>query len=270
LEIYGLVGASGTGKSHVAHTVAESRHADFIIDDGLLIQRGQIISGFSAKFELNKIAAVRRAIFTERGHREAVRTAIGALNASVGLVLGTSTRMIHTICTQLNLPPPTSILAIEAVTSAVDIHTASDRREQGMHAIPIVHSQLTDVAAVPDFVRKFWRRLHPASVATKRIAPTVVSPLFSEGAIFIHPHVIRDSIKARMTFDSYAFVFRKVVCIGREAPIIHVHVAGQYGVSMHQAGQALLHNLATYLQDYLALPYPELRLHIDEIIIDAR
>lgn len=41
MEVYALIGASGTGKSHNANAVLEQYHIDMIIDDGLLIKDGK-------------------------------------------------------------------------------------------------------------------------------------------------------------------------------------------------------------------------------------
>ena len=51
MEIYALVGASGTGKSHMAMTIAIEHGIDTLIDDGLLIREGQRLAGASAKGE---------------------------------------------------------------------------------------------------------------------------------------------------------------------------------------------------------------------------
>ena len=76
MDVIGLVGHSGTGKSHRALRVAREHNADAIIDDGILIKDGHIVAGESAKTEKSKIMAVRRAIFILPGHAEDVRKAI--------------------------------------------------------------------------------------------------------------------------------------------------------------------------------------------------
>lgn len=43
--------------------VASKRSVDIIIDDGLLISRGRILAGKSAKTEPNMVRAIRRAMF---------------------------------------------------------------------------------------------------------------------------------------------------------------------------------------------------------------
>ena len=42
MEIYALVGPSGTGKSHHATELADELQINYIIDDGLLIHNGTL------------------------------------------------------------------------------------------------------------------------------------------------------------------------------------------------------------------------------------
>ncbi|MBQ9596259.1 MAG: hypothetical protein IJR35_10425, partial [Synergistaceae bacterium] len=55
IEIIAFVGPAGTGKSHRATHVARQNGTDIIIDDGLLISRGRILAGRSAKSEINRL-----------------------------------------------------------------------------------------------------------------------------------------------------------------------------------------------------------------------
>ena len=65
MEVFGFIGASGTGKSHHALVVAYDHDIQAIIDDGLLIDHNRIVAGRSAKEETNRLKAVRRAIFNK-------------------------------------------------------------------------------------------------------------------------------------------------------------------------------------------------------------
>ena len=59
MEVYALVEASGTGKSHRALWVAKERNIEYIIDDGLLIRGNEIIAGKSAKRKRPVLALLR-------------------------------------------------------------------------------------------------------------------------------------------------------------------------------------------------------------------
>ena len=49
MEVFALIGESGTGKSYKSILVADNNGIDTIIDDGLLIKDGKKLAGSSAK-----------------------------------------------------------------------------------------------------------------------------------------------------------------------------------------------------------------------------
>ena len=63
VKTYAFIGSAGTGKCQRAQLVASLLNADYIIDDGLVIHKGSIICGKSAKSERNQVSAIRRALF---------------------------------------------------------------------------------------------------------------------------------------------------------------------------------------------------------------
>ena len=137
MDVVGLVGPAGTGKSHRASFVAAAYHLTHIIDDGLLIRGGHIVAGTSAKREPNKMSAVRRAIFADPPHRAAVRRALSSDRPDGVLVLGTSVEMLQRIVDALDLPRPDRIVAIEDIASADELRSARrSRRVEGKHVIP--------------------------------------------------------------------------------------------------------------------------------------
>ena len=138
MEIYALVGQSGTGKSYKAFMVAKDRDIEYIIDDGLLIGGTRVISGSSAKKEKTKLAAVRRALFKDDKHREEVKTAIKELSPKKILVLGTSEKMVELITKALEIPKPCEIIYINDISTYGEIKTAvKSRKKEGKHVIPV-------------------------------------------------------------------------------------------------------------------------------------
>lgn len=136
-EVVGLVGPSGTGKSHRASLVAHQEGCDAIVDDGLLICQGKILAGESAKRAPSKIEAIRRAIFTDRARADDVRRAVLAAGVERVLVLGTSRSMIEKICETLLLPRPGRWVTIESLAAPAQIRLAREiRRTYGRHVIP--------------------------------------------------------------------------------------------------------------------------------------
>lgn len=138
MEVYALIGPSGTGKSHHAQAVAYWEGIDVILDDGLLIQGSRIVAGHSAKREPTKLQAVRRAIFTDPDHAAEVKAKLAELNPERLLVITTSKRMLRRIAERINLPEPTKIISIDDVASPRQIACAKKARErEGKHVIPV-------------------------------------------------------------------------------------------------------------------------------------
>ncbi len=137
MEVYALIGASGTGKSHNANAVLQEYHIDLMIDDGLLIKDGKKMAGSSAKAEETTVAAVKRAIFHDPLHASNVRERIQQLQPKKILLLGTSEKMIDRITTALNLPPVKYKIFIQDIATPEQIAEAQRMRREGKHVIPL-------------------------------------------------------------------------------------------------------------------------------------
>lgn len=143
MEVFGFIGASGTGKSHHALVVAYDHDIQAIIDDGLLIDHNRIVAGRSAKEETNRLKAVRRAIFNKPEDAAAMRAALEKIHPDKLLILGTSKHMICRICEALRLPYASDYIRIEDVSSAAEIAKARDiRLKEGKHIIPVPTMEL--------------------------------------------------------------------------------------------------------------------------------
>lgn len=137
MKVVGLVGPSGTGKSHRAAEVAAQVGAQLIVDDGLLIAAGRILAGRSAKRETTRIGAVRRAIFQDPADAAAVSDALRERPGETVLVLGTSREMVERIVSRLTLSLPDEWLEITEVATSSEIDAARRvRRREGKHVIP--------------------------------------------------------------------------------------------------------------------------------------
>jgi len=104
LEVFALVGASGTGKSFQATSLAARENIQYIIDDGLLIRGNKVIAGVSAKKETTKLGAVKRALMMDEAHKKSIMQALEECRPDKILVLGTSKNMVDRICQNLHLP----------------------------------------------------------------------------------------------------------------------------------------------------------------------
>lgn len=173
MEVFGFIGASGTGKSHHALVVAYDHDIQTIIDDGLLIDHNRIVAGRSAKEETNRLKAVRRAIFNKPEDAAAMRAALAKVHPPKLLILGTSKHMIHRICQALDLPEASQFIRIEDVSCPSEIAKArAIRLKEGKHIIPVPTMELK-----PHSRAISWTRYAPSSTAvTASRFPTLNGP----------------------------------------------------------------------------------------------
>lgn len=192
MEVYALVGPSGTGKSHHASMVAAERGIDVLLDDGLLVMDGRILAGRSAKREHTRVAAVKRAVLADPEHAAAIRRQLDELKPARLLVLGTSLHMIERILQALDLgAAPLRVLTIGEVSTPQDIETARlIRTQQGKHVIPAptLEVKKTFSGYLVDPLQFIVRSRGPRQVVEK----SVVRPTYSSlGRFYIADTVIR-------------------------------------------------------------------------------
>lgn len=192
MEIYALVGSSGTGKSHHATELADELQINFIIDDGLLIHNGKKLAGVSAKSEPTMVAAVKRAIFLDQAHAESVRKALALYRVKRLLILGTSEHMIDRIIGALNLPPVKQTIFIQDIATEEEIAIAREMRSEGKHVIPLpvieVRKDLPTAWIAP--VISFFKRRSKEEAEQRVNEKSIVRPAFSQlGKVVISEHV---------------------------------------------------------------------------------
>ena len=179
MTIIALVGPSGSGKSHRASMVADRYATDAILDDGLLIVEGRIVAGRSAKREVTRMAAVKRAILLDPTHADHVRQALIASGARRLLVLATSRNMIGKILDALKLPyDELAWVNIEEVATQAEIETAKrERNVEGKHVIPAptleVRKTFSGYLVAPlQFIFYHHGRGHRVTVEKSIVRPT--------------------------------------------------------------------------------------------------
>ncbi|KXG77690.1 Alkaline shock protein 23 [Fervidicola ferrireducens] len=178
MEVIAFVGKSGTGKSHRAHLVARQQGAELIIDDGLLIHGNRVVAGYSAKREETRVGAIRRALFQEPLHAEEVREKLKEIAAEKVLVIGTSEKMVRSICKTLELPEPAKVVYIEDVSTPREIEEARKvRMVDGKHVIPVPTLEIKKYFSgyLLDPLKIFYRRGKQEIITEK----SVVRPTYS-------------------------------------------------------------------------------------------
>jgi len=177
IKVYAFIGAAGTGKSQRAQFVADYLEAEYIIDDGLVIRRTEIVAGKSAKTERNQIRAIRRAMFEYDDHRQSVMDFFRRAAPCSVMIIATSDGMAERIIKKLELPLPARVVHIEEVATPEEISRArKERHAKGQHVIPVSH-----VLVRKNFAGKMVGRLR---VLWRTKAPyegekTIVRPPFS-------------------------------------------------------------------------------------------
>lgn len=199
MDVYTLVGKSGTGKSFHAMELCEKIGIEAIIDDGLFIYKKTVIAGVSAKRAATKIGAVKTALFSDDAICNEVVEAIKRENPKNILVLGTSDGMTDKIISRLGLLDPRKginepkRISIEDITTPEEREVAHlQRSEHGKHVIPAPALQLKRSFAgyFMDPLKLFRGKDYGA--ASER---TVVRPAYSYmGEYFIAEKVIDDIV----------------------------------------------------------------------------
>ncbi|MBR5517135.1 MAG: hypothetical protein IKU53_04105 [Firmicutes bacterium] len=194
MEVYTLVGKSGTGKSFHSMNLCKRLGIEGIIDDGLFIYKNRVIAGTSAKKESTYIGAVKTALFHKDIYRDQVAEAIARENPSKLLILGTSDGMVDKIMARLGIPvlPQDSPnrIRIEDITTEAERKAAYVQREiLGKHVIPAPSMQLKR-----SFSGYFMDQL--MFFRGKEQERTVVRPTFSYmGEFFVAERVVEDIIR---------------------------------------------------------------------------
>ncbi|NLH94495.1 MAG: ATP-binding protein [Synergistaceae bacterium] len=194
VRVISFVGRAGTGKSQRAQVLARNLEIDFILDDGLVIRKGQIVCGRSAKTERNQVRAIRRAMMEFPDHRQEVREFFKQAQPCTVMIIATSEGMAAQIARRLGLPPPENVIRIEDVATPEEIRRARlERKVKGQHVIPVSQVQVRKNFAgkLVGKLRVFWKGKNRYEGEK-----TIVRPPFSFiGALRIEPQAIEDLVR---------------------------------------------------------------------------
>ena len=209
IQVYAFVGPAGTGKSHRATHVAKQNGIDFIIDDGLVISRGRILAGRSAKSEINRLRAIRRAIFEYPEHRDEVVHYLTKHPPEKLMILATSEDMIAKIIARLGLNAPVKTIHITDISTHEEIEAAlRERREKKQHVVPVAKAQIQQNFAgkLVSQIRGFFRGRDKNESRN-----TIVKPLFSfNGKVTIESDAILDLCRRLLELKDHVRKIREI------------------------------------------------------------
>lgn len=209
IQVYAFVGPAGTGKSHRATHVAKQNGIDYIIDDGLVISRGRILAGRSAKSEINRLRAIRRAIFDYQEHRDEVVNFLVKHPPEKLMILATSEDMTAKIIARLGLNEPVRTIYITDVSTGAEIEAAlRERREKKQHVVPVAKAQIQQNFAgkLVSQIRGFFRGRD-----RNENSNTIVKPLFSfNGKVTIEADAILDLCRRLLELRDHVRKIREI------------------------------------------------------------
>lgn len=202
MEVYGLIGHSGTGKSHRAPVLAREYGIDYLIDDGLLIKGNMNLAGRSAKRESTRFGAIKRALFKDPDHAGQVREKVDEIKPEKIMIIGTSRRMTEVIAENLGLPNPSVSFTIEEVSDPESIKTAlALRATENRHVIPLPTFAIKKEfpGYIIDPLRSFFS-IPSSHLDGAPVERSVIRPVFSTlGSFYIAENVIINLVEHIIT-----------------------------------------------------------------------
>jgi hypothetical protein len=263
VKVTALVGRSGSGKSFRARLIAEKRGIEVIIDDGLVISGGTILTGHWAKKERYVLAAVRRALFAGEAHAREAREALRRVSFRGVLIAATSRRMAQRIAANLWLPPPAETISIEDMATRTEITAALRRRGRGStHSSPVpqVRIRRHPLSRLRSLVT--GRRWRDAAPTARIVAPSEGS----RGTVFFHEAAVSQMVlHCVQEFDPRIHV--RQVLLNEEAGwtalelSVRLPAAAADSGRLHDLRDSIIHGM----ERQTGLLIRDVRLVVDEI-----
>jgi len=269
MKVIALVGKSGTGKSYKALALAHEKEIDYIIDDGLFIKGSKIIAGSSAKREKTKIAAVKRALFMNKNHRQAVIEKIEEHNPESILILGTSERMVNQISLNLKIQSIDEIVYINQIASDEEIKIAQESRlKQGKHVIPVPTFEIKkDFSGYfIDRLKIFGRRKdNTLQIAEK----SVVRPTFSYmGKFTIYDRAIVQMVRHVASDINGIYKVNKIkIANHHTGTTINIELVLKYGFKIPEVISLLQKQVKTEVEHMTSLNIKDINIVIKSLQI---
>lgn len=269
LEVYALVGPSGTGKSHRATIIAHQLEAQAIIDDGLLIQGNRILAGVSAKRQPTRIGAIKSALFMDDQQALDLKSSLSSLDLDKVLILGTSEAMAERIATRLGLPAPSRFIRIEEVASEKEIRKAKFLRTcHSKHVIPAptleVKKSFPD--SLVDPLQVFLRR---KGVPGKKdwLEQSMVRPTFTyHGKLTIANSALCAIVgHAAASVRGVSNSGKIVVKEQESSVVVDIAPTFAFGGRLHEVAAEVQHRIKQALEDMTGLQVKEVNVHVKRL-----
>lgn len=272
MEIYALIGPSGTGKSHRALKIAYENGVDYIIDDGILIYKAKILAGMSAKNANTKMEAVKRAIFEDESHKREVKRAIFENKVEKILIIGTSERMVNKIIKRLGIGDEYQKISIFDIASEDEISEAIKMRKgQGIHAVPLptfeVKKHFSGILRNP--IKLIFKIKDTDE--TKTFEKTLIRPNFSYiGKFFISERAIVQIIKNEMDkFSDIVKVFAIDVSQSNDGIKIDVSV-GMKSCRLNETAKDVQKSISEAVENMTLINIKNINVNIIKVYVKLK
>ena len=267
VQVFALVGKSGTGKSFRAKLVAQKYNIDLIIDDGLVIKGQKIIAGKSAKKENSKVTAIRTALFLEQDHLNNVLKSLEKERFKRVLIIGTSEKMVVKICERLGFPMPKKTIKIEDIASQEEIKEAKkSRQEEGKHVIPVPAVEVK--ANYPSIFFKSVRLLLERKIFRKKnqkiFEKSIVRPSYSgKGKIEISDRALSQMVyQCIKDYDESMKVEQLTVKRHRFGYKLIIILSVPYGIKIAGSMQELQNYIIESMDKFAGINVDEVNIRI--------
>ncbi|RKX86322.1 MAG: hypothetical protein DRP57_01775 [Spirochaetes bacterium] len=270
VQVFALVGKSGSGKSFRAQLVADKYGIDFIIDDGLLIRGEKIVAGTSAKKEKGVLTAIKTALFANKDHADEVRKTLEREKFKRILIIGTSIPMVKKIASTLNLPQPTHIIKIQDIATLDEIEKARrSRDEEGKHIIPVPAIEIKKNYPHIFFesIKVLLKRKFSISKKNKEFEKTVVRPDYSrKGKVAISQEALTQMVLHCVNeFDSSIKVSKIIIKNESDKYIFNVFLDIPYGTQISGDVHRLQRYIVENIERFTGIIIDEVNLTVSKI-----
>ena len=139
---------------------------------------------------------MKRAIFMEKDHCQAVREALAQSDIETLLVIGTSDKMVRTICKRLQIPMPSETVYIQDISTTREMKKAREMRiKEGKHVVPVPTIELKPhlSGVLVDLPHRLFSRNRKHLALPEK---SIVRPAFSYyGKITVSDYVVSDIVR---------------------------------------------------------------------------
>ncbi len=266
MYVYALVGVSGSGKSHRAAFVSDKHDIPLILDDGLLIYKGRVLAGKSAKRDDKKIQAIRTAILLEEDHLNEIKNALKRVNEDKILVLGTSMRMIERIVDNLELNGIDKTIKIDEIAHPDEIKQAiNTRKNEGKHVIPVPKIEVK--SRFPGYFLHSLELFFGKGKGSIKREKTIVRPKFSYfGNLVIYNNVIRDIISYELSKEEEIHDVLSIYIEKNDNEIcVRIEIILKYGIKIVDYINSIQKRLNITIEDFTGLYLDNLNFYVDSL-----